>query len=416
MSSSLILAGIELLSASCDAPGVYLAMDYDLGDPQGVTAAVEALLLDGDRVLVTRAGNRTFDLPLIVRGSTRTDLTARMDALLLAVKNSGYTLAWTPQSGLQIIWDCFTAQPQIIWDVRYENRLFVQQVHLTIPALPYGRNPALSTVTCTARSSGSSWRINTLSAILGSARAPVAAELTWSGGTGLVDSWLLHKPPIGSDPDAPLVTTIGGASGATSQSVAIPNSEKLNGTYTLVAIPQSYGAPGQRRLMTATITQSGTSAQQVIEKSYVSSLNLRPLVIGNITLPLVRRPAGGTSILTIATVDTLWSAQGTSLLAYALLDTRGQTVAMYAVAPGTGYAAKAWLDEPAMAGGLGDIWASPSTSKAAGFAVSESRASGGLLSVSQEDNGNVLLSISAGYVPDSPVLTYHPRWLAERVA
>lgn len=416
MSSSLILAGTEILDCNCDTPGVHLVLDYDLGDPQGVTAAVEALLLDGDRVLVTRAGNRTFDLPLVVKGSSRVDLTARMDALLLSVKNSGYTLQWTPDTGLPIVWDCFTAQPQITWDVRYEERLFVQQVTLTIPALPYGRNPALSTVTCTARSSGSAWRINTLSGILGSARAPVAAELTWSGGSGSVDSWLLHKPPIGSDPDAPIVTTIGGTSGATSQSVVIPNAEKLNGTYTLVGIPQSYGAPGQRRLMTATITQSGTTTQQVIEKAYVSALNLRPLVIGNITLPLVRRPTGGTLTLTIATVDTLWDVQGTSLLAYALLDTRGQTVAMYAVAPGTGYAVKSWLDEPAMAGGLGDIWASPSTSKAAGFAVSESRASGGLLSVSEEDNGNVLVSISSGWVPDAPVLTYHPRWLAERVA
>lgn len=413
--SSLLLAGTEILNCDRTGPGVFLLLEYDYGDPQGVTAAVEAILLDGDRVLVTRAGNRTFDLPLIVKGTTRTDLTARMDALLFSVKNSGYTVSWTPMDGLEILWDCFTAQPQITWDVQQEDRLFVQKVHLVIPALPYGRNPDPETVTLTDRDSDTAWRISTLSDIIGSARSAVAAELTFGGGVGLIDSWLLHKPPVGADPDAPYVTTIGGTVGATSQSVVIPNAERLNGTYTLVGIPETYGGPGQRRLMTATITQSGTTATQVIEKAYVSAANLRPLVLGNVTLPLARRPAGGTSTLTIATVDTLWDVAGTSLLAYALLDSRGQTVAMFAVAPGTGYTLKAWLDEPSMATGLGDIWASPDATKAHGFAVSESRASGGPLAVSEEDNANVLVAIASGYIPDAPVITYHPRWLAERV-
>jgi hypothetical protein len=184
-----IIRGIDFIQllGDCGEPGVWLALDYDYGDPQRVDASVAAVLLDGERVLNTRAGNRTITLPLVVRGTDRQNLTQRMDTLLLMVNRPGYVIQWTPLGGLPEQWDCFAAQPTIDWDIRLEDRYFVQQVSLVIPALPYGRNPGLEVVTLNSSPiTASGVQVYTMADITGSARSPVSFELHFDDGGGPV--------------------------------------------------------------------------------------------------------------------------------------------------------------------------------------------------------------------------------------
>lgn len=405
MSSSLVLGALgELLPADPKAVGIHLLLQYDLGDPQTVTAAVQALLLDGERVRRTHVGNRTFTLPLLVIGSSRANLTARVDALLAAVAADTYTLTWTPDGGLPLVFDCFPAQATVRWDVLLEDD-FVQQVDLVIPALPYGRSPVSLTPSLTLVSTVQLGKLFTLHGLLGSARAPIGASLGFAAAT---DAWLIHRPPVDADPTAPIIGDLTGGP------VTLTNTQRLRGTYSVVLGMQTYGAPGQARTVTVTITQGGTTVSQQLVKAYTSSLNLRHLDVGNITLPLVDRPAGATSTLTITVAD----SGASTFLAVMLLDTRGQTVQAMSQAAGTGAGAlEAWIDAPDVGDAIGPLWSSnTATTRASAYAVTEPRVSGGPLALSEADEGGALLVYGASALPAAPVLGYYPRWAAERVA
>jgi hypothetical protein len=405
MSSSLVLGTVgELLPADPKAPGAHLLLQYDLGDPQTVTAAVQALLLDGERVHRTHVGNRTFTLPILVIGADRDDLTARVDALLDDVDSDTYTLTWTPDAGLPLVFDCFPAQATVRWDVMLEED-FVQQVDLTIPALPYGRSPVSVTPSLTLASTVQLGKLFTLHGLIGSARSPIGAAMGFAAAT---DAWLIHRPPVDADPTAPIIGDLTGGP------VTLANAQRLRGTYSLVLGMQSYGAPGQARTVTVTVTQSGTTVSQQLIKAYTSSLNLRHLVVGNITLPLVDRPAGATSSITITVAD----SGSSTFLTVMLLDTRGQTVQALSQAAGTGAGAlEAWIDAPDVGDAIGPMWSSnTATTRASAYAVTEPRVSGGPLALSAADEGGALLVYGASSLPATPVLGYYPRWLAERVA
>lgn len=405
MTSSLLLAATdELLPDDPTAVGLHVLLDYDLGDPQTVTAAVEALLLDGERVHRTRVGNRTFTLPVIVRGSSRADLTARVDALLTTVGEATYTLTWTPDidDPLPLIFDCFPAQATVLWDVRIENVAYAQQVDLVIPALPYGRSDDTLTPTLTLALETTGARVWTISDLIGSARSPVGVQIDFPD---FIDAWLLHRPPTEADPAAPIVTDI------TDGEAAIGDAELLRGTYSVVLGVGTYGAPGENREVEVTFSQDDTDATQTLIKSYVSGLNLHPLVVGNITLPLVDRPAGSAIDLTVNVDDSGDSTFYTVML----LDTRGQTVQSLSQAFGTSLAASVWIDPPDIGAAVGPLWSSATGDRADAYAVAEPRISGGPILLSQADEGGALLGFSAGSIPDEPVLGYYPRWLAERV-
>lgn len=402
MSTSLNMSAVgELLPADPRAAGLHLGGDYDLGDPEMVTAAVEALLLDGERVRLTRVGNRAFTLPIIVIGSDRDDLTARVDELIDRTTREG-TLTWTPDAGLPIIWDCFPGQATVRWDVRIEDVAFAQQVDLVIPAMPFGRSPDPITPTVTEVLDTGGGKLYALSDLIGSARAPISVEL---GFAAAVDAWLLHRPPADADPDAPILAEL------TAGAVTLTDAEKLRGTYTIVLGMSSYGAPGENRTVTVTVEQSGTTYTEQISTAYVSSLNLRQLVVGNLTLPLIDRPAGATSTLTL-TVD---DSGDSTFLSVMLLDTRGQTVQGLAQAPGVAAPTAVWIDAPDVGAALGPIWSSSTGARSGAYAVTEPRAGGGVLSLSAHDEGGTLLVYCAASTPDDPVISYYPRWLAERV-
>lgn len=402
MSSSLVLSGPgELLPTDVNALGLHLLLDYDLSNPQSVTSTVEALLLDGERVQLNRTGNRTFSLPILVRGEDRDDLTARVDELLDVTREEGATLTWTPDGGLPIVWDCFPAQPTVHWDVRIEDRAFVQQVDLAIPALPFGRSPDAITPTLSLLTSWTLTRLWSVSDLLGSAPAPIAVQLPFTADT---DAWLLHRPPRDADQTAPIVTEFSG------DTASVSNAQRLNGTYTVVLGVGTYDAPGESRVVTVTVEQDGTSFSQQLAVAYVSSLNLRHLVVGNITLPLIARPPGATSALTITADD----SGGSTFHTLMLLDTRGQTVQGFSQADGDTVSC-VWIDPPEVGAALGPVWSASTTTKTDAYAVSEARISGGLLELDRHDEDGVLLAYGATSLPTTPVISYHPRWLAERV-
>lgn len=406
MSSSLVLGSVgELLPEEPKEPGVHLLAGYDLGSPEEVTAAVEALLIDGERVVATRTGNRSFVLPLLVIGEDRQDLTARVDELLLALTAADYTLTWTPEGGLPLVWDCFPARSTPTWDTAVEDLAFAQVIDVTIPALPFGRSPDSEDATLTEVGAGTNGKLFALTDLLGSAPAPVAVELAFGGP---VDAWLLHLPPAGADPDAPILNPFPD----TDQTVTVANAQRLRGTYTIVAGVTTYGTPGQLRTMDVTVEQDGTGVTETIQKAYTSGLNLRPIELGNITLPLVDRPAGATSSLTFTFDD----SGATTLHTLMLIDTAGQLVASLSQAGTLGNTLAAWVDEPAPGAVLGPVWNSPTEMRTGAYAVAEPRVTGGALAVSTKHEGLPLLVFSAGDNPDAPAVTYRPRWLAERVA
>lgn len=391
----------ELLPTAPRASGLHLGGDYDLGDPELVTAAVEALLLDGERIRLTRVGNRSFALPVIVIGDDRDDLTARVDALVSRTTREG-TLTWTPDEGLPIVWDCFPGQATVRWDVRVEEAAYAQQVDIVLPALPFGRSPDAVTPTVTQQLSTGGGKLFTMSGLIGSARAPLGVDLSFAAA---VDAWLLHRPPQDADPAAPILGAFAG------DTVTLANAQRLRGTYTIVLGMGTYGAPGQNRVVTVTVAQGGTTFTQTISTAYVSSLNLRQLIVGNVTLPLIDRPAGATSSLTITADD----SGGSTFYSLMLLDTRGSTVQGLAQADGTGAPTAAYIDAPDIGAAVGPIWSSPSGARSGAYAVTEPRVSGGPLSLSERDEGGALLVYCAGSTPNAPVLGYYPRWLAERV-
>lgn len=134
---SLVLSGFgELIYSS--GGSVYLSRggpaEMDFGVPADDTATVQRLLLDGDVVTFSRAGNRTLVLPLIVPSN----LAAQINALAGTILQDSYTLTFTPAGGLPIVFDCYPGR----LDRQYSLLADAQNltaVTLTIPAAPYVR-------------------------------------------------------------------------------------------------------------------------------------------------------------------------------------------------------------------------------------------------------------------------------------
>jgi len=119
---------------------------FNLGAPQPTTDFVASLILDGERPFGRRASNRTITLPIIITAPSRLILAAAREVLQQAIDQDVYTITWTKDPGpggtpLPLIIDCFRAQPSIpVYNLIAEERTYVMQLELTIPALPYGRS------------------------------------------------------------------------------------------------------------------------------------------------------------------------------------------------------------------------------------------------------------------------------------
>lgn len=383
-----------------------LGSGYTFGDSKPDTAVIESLLLDGEPVQVDRFGNRELVLPIHVKvpegEADRLALSAATSALVEAVQtHAHFTLTWTPDGGLPMIWDCYAGAAAVGWS-QLEEKWLTQTVTLTFPAAPFGRSPDAVTPDLTLIQSTTRGRVFEIGEVVGSARAPAGIALPFSAA---VTAWLLHRPPADADPDAPILRDL------TAHTVTIADAEKLRGTYTVVLGVSTYDAPGEARTVEVTVGQDGTDIEQTISKAYTSTLETKHLVVGNITLPLVDRPAGATTSLTVVVDDSGTS----SYLAVMLLDTRGQTVQSMQQVAGVAGTVAAFVDEPEPGAVVGQIWNSPTTDREDAYAATEPRMAGGPLVLSKRDEGGVLLVYTTGSgVAQTPALGYHPRWLAER--
>jgi hypothetical protein len=154
MSDSLVVSGsIELLGGgvastipACAGAIFRLQQGFDLSAPQPTTDFVASLILDGERPFGRRSSNRTIALPILIVGTSRTNLAAAREVLEQAIDQDQWTLTWTRDPGpggtaLPLVIDCFRAQPsKPVYNTLIEKQLNMLQIDLTIPALPYGRS------------------------------------------------------------------------------------------------------------------------------------------------------------------------------------------------------------------------------------------------------------------------------------
>lgn len=149
MADTLTLAGVSTLGLVPGSAQVLLAPDGDVGSPTPDTAVVSSLLLDGDVVTGERYSNRHFSLPFVVFGTSRANLSATLDAFLLAVSAQTWQMVWTPNTCPSTVWNCFRATPHVQWSPRQQSGLSVL-VSLEFDAQPFAFSAATRSVTVAA--------------------------------------------------------------------------------------------------------------------------------------------------------------------------------------------------------------------------------------------------------------------------
>jgi len=151
MTDSLFLAGqFEIAPQGQVSQDYVIVAGYDLGTPVPVTTIVAGMMLDGDRQSGLRTGNKTISLPVVITAPDRVTLSQMTDDLMAACNVPTFTLQWTPDGGMPVIWDCYRATPKITWDERLEDQaggtICQRQLDITCSASPFGRSPLAQTV------------------------------------------------------------------------------------------------------------------------------------------------------------------------------------------------------------------------------------------------------------------------------
>lgn len=420
MSDTLFLSGIDLLTG----PNYCLGEGYTFGDGRADTNTLESLLLDGDRVLGDRTGNREFRLPIIATTTAgRLALATTVNALLAAIDQDTFELTWTPDGGLPITWDCYRGQAQVGWS-QFEEENGTQTVTLTFPAAPFGRTPGAAVAAgLTARTPVvNNAVLYDVTPIAGTARTPASAVLV-AGGAQTASSFLAHIPPVEADPAAPILTTIPRSTDpqVSSNSVAVTNAQRLRGTYALALGVEDFhvasGAAPSERIMRTTVTQSGVTGSTIIETPYDIGPDGTGMLIlaGNLTLPLVARPDGSPVTLTFTFADVVPGALGaTEVFLLMLLDVRGYTVATNRAVSGSPRGRRLYVDEPMGGQSVGSVFLSATDIRADAYAVPAPRISGGPFTLTPGAQRTALVYADTGPDP-SITMTYRPRWRAERL-
>ena len=147
MSDSLVIAGVISLlgkqaSTLPQCPGAIftLAPGFNLGTPQPQTDVVAQMLVDGERPIGRRSGNRTVTMDLVITGPSRQIIAAAREVLLQLIDAETWQLTWTRDSGQPMILDCYRAQAT---QIPYSLTRDVQRVSLltiTFDAAPFGRS------------------------------------------------------------------------------------------------------------------------------------------------------------------------------------------------------------------------------------------------------------------------------------
>ncbi|HEY5016520.1 MAG TPA: hypothetical protein VII59_07050, partial [Streptosporangiaceae bacterium] len=161
--ASLVIADqIELLGGgvpsaipACAGATFYLASGYDIGTPMPVVDIVGELIVDGERPFGRRASNRTITLPIVISAPDIGTLSAARETLLQVIDPQEFTLTWTRDGGLPLVFDCFRQlPPTVTYSVARDRQLF-SQVQVSFQALPYGRSDIPQQLTFAAPTSGS---------------------------------------------------------------------------------------------------------------------------------------------------------------------------------------------------------------------------------------------------------------------
>lgn len=142
---SVIYGGLDL---TADPYTLDPSSDYGVG--QAETGTVAHLLTDGDTVSGLRTANRTITLNVTVSATSRASFAAAEAALALQADQAANTLvaqfgdATSPDS-LPVVADTFRATLIPTYN-EFTDRSFYREYVLTIPALPFFRNPMAVTL------------------------------------------------------------------------------------------------------------------------------------------------------------------------------------------------------------------------------------------------------------------------------
>lgn len=149
MTDSLLLDGLYELIGGATNPEYRLMPSSDaLGQPAPDTALIAGTLLDGDRVTGLRSANRNVTLPIMVTGTSRSDIAVKVNRLLQVVdaqSKSSFTLTWQPDGGLPVIFDCYRGGYTRERIITREAQL-VTVVTLAFQANPFGRSDVINSI------------------------------------------------------------------------------------------------------------------------------------------------------------------------------------------------------------------------------------------------------------------------------
>jgi hypothetical protein len=135
----LLGSGVKSTLPQCAGATFRLAPNFDLSAPQPETVTVISLLLDGERPVGYRASNRAVKLPVIVFADDRETLAAAVEALLQAIDQQQWSMTWTRDGGLPVVFDCFKAKAASVNYnlIRQKSSKPTQALVISFPAMPY---------------------------------------------------------------------------------------------------------------------------------------------------------------------------------------------------------------------------------------------------------------------------------------
>jgi hypothetical protein len=141
----LLLNGLYQLIGPTTNGEYRLGDDCDFGVPVPDTATISGVLLDGDRVVGDRTSNRVMSIPVVVIGTSATDLALKVNRIIQTVDSAAFTLAWTPAGGMTVIYDGYRGS----WArerVPGRDSRFITVIRITFPASPFGRSDSVETI------------------------------------------------------------------------------------------------------------------------------------------------------------------------------------------------------------------------------------------------------------------------------
>lgn len=255
-----------------------------------------------------------------------------------------------------------------------------------------------------------------LHGVKGTSHAPLALQFEQEDGSNF-KTLIAHRPgPDAPQNFTPFVSTTNVSDPPDGRQYLIPpqipgRNARFQGTYSIVAIANSWANPGAERTVTITVTETeysgGPSTAQSVPRTFTPSTDILNgvAVIGELTLPGRDIPPDNTSM--IYTLGCVSSEPGDQFLDFLLLDTQGQTLILNQTQAYKRY----FYDEPTTDRDLGGLYASASNRTQAASVLANAFPTGGPLTVDPGDNPLFVWSVEG-----TPSLTciYSPRWYLDR--